>query len=85
MSARDELAGVILAAGYTKPRTVNSVEGLYALPGESVIRDDRGIVYELDYFPSMPKQRWWISTGTERRSHLSEIILPVTVLYEPTP
>jgi hypothetical protein len=78
-----EIADAILAAGYRKPRTITTTEELDQLPGESVVRDNSGMVYELDYVFNDPTDRWWIETGHTERRPFSVIDLPATVLYEP--
>jgi hypothetical protein len=71
-----------LAAGYRKPRPVNTIEALVALPFETVIRDAEGHVLE----------RWgdaehvqWSTPGCKWFVPADQIALPVTVLYEVQP
>lgn len=80
--AVSEVHDAILAAGYRKPRTVNTAENLEALPFEAVIRDAEGHVLE----------RWgdsehvqWSTPGCKWFVPATEIALPVTVLYEVQP
>jgi len=76
------IADAILAAGWRKPRTVTSVEELDALPGESIVRDASGIVYEKDYIVNNPTVNWWIETGQSEHFTAKSISLPATVLHE---
>lgn len=69
----------LIAQGYRKPRMVTSLEDLEALPFEAVIRDAEGHVLE----------RWgdaehvmWSTPGCKWFVPVTEIALPVTVLYE---
>lgn len=68
--------------GYRKPRTVTTAEDLDKLPFEAVIRDAEGHVLE----------RWgdaehvqWSTPGCKWFVPATEIVLPVTVLYEVQP
>lgn len=106
MSARDELAAVIveaygedpsecpceqdfdvaahiLAAGYSKPRTIETVEELDALPVETVVRSDMGNIYVKDYDMDDPSAIWWVTAGAVSEFQSNRILLPATILYEP--
>jgi hypothetical protein len=86
MSARDELFQLmlgrtttkaverILAAGYSKPRTITTAEELDALPVGSVVKDNDGHAH-LKY------PRGWVRTGQEPYS-TPEGILPALVVHE---
>ena len=76
------IAASILAAGYTKPRQVSTVEELDALPVGSVAIEADG--YIARRFPggwrvlvTEPHRSPWLS-GT-----LEDVRLPATVLYSP--
>jgi len=82
MASFELLAHAALTAGYRKPRTVTTAEELNALPFEAVIRDAEGHVLE----------RWgdaehvqWSTPGCKWFVPVTEIALPVTVLYEVQP
>lgn len=97
MNARDELFQLmlgrtttkaverILAAGYRKPRTINSADELDALPVESAVVDWTGRVYQKDAEDDAPELPWWMMTGDQRRYPAKRITLPATVLHEPQP
>lgn len=73
-----EAAEAILAAGYRKPRTVDTDDDLESLPLLAVIRDADGNVHERlewNYGPALQ----WVSDGAEGRHPK----LPATVLYQP--
>lgn len=78
----DRATDAILAAGYSKPRVITTVEELDALPGESVVRDQSGMVYELDYIVAEPLNKWWITPGSEGHGSNRSVDLPATVLHE---
>ncbi|QCB97149.1 hypothetical protein E5206_09560 [Arthrobacter sp. PAMC25564] len=69
----------------SKPRTIESVEELDALPAESVIRSDAGIVYERYADEDGPEFDFWLIPGEQRAQGATKIDLPATVLCEPTP
>ncbi|MDN4644956.1 hypothetical protein [Arthrobacter sp. PsM3] len=90
MSARGELttlilgktapraADAILAAGYTKPRTVTTRDEVAALPEGSVLIDSAGDVAQL-------RHGLWCSYETAAMTHgRMAKYTPATVLYEPT-
>jgi hypothetical protein len=100
MSARDELAAVIveaygespdecpceqdldvadaiLAAGYRKPRTITTVAELDVLGLESVVKAVDGNVWEC-------LVGGWFETASRACHVASDLLLPVTVLYEPS-
>lgn len=72
----EALADELIGRGWQPPaRVVSTVEELYALPEQTVIRDHDGTVAE----------NWdgtWFSTGGDRYWH-ETLALPATVLYEP--
>ena len=70
----------ILAAGYRKPRTVTTFEELSELPFESVIRDFGGHVLERW---GEPHNQMWATVMVNAFISLSDIELPVDVLYTP--
>ncbi|MCW2092815.1 UNVERIFIED_ORG: hypothetical protein M2328_006095 [Rhodococcus erythropolis] len=78
-----ELANRLLAAGWSKPRTVNSAAELDALPMFTVIRSEQGSVWERQY-GALGKPLWIEATQTRGFPHTSdEITLPATVLFTP--
>lgn len=70
----------ILAAGYVKPRIINSREELDGLPEESVVIDYEGDV-------SQKRGGLWCGyeTAPLNSTRLARIAGPFTVLYEPEP
>lgn len=89
MSARDELFQLmlgrtttkaverILAAGYRKPRPVNTAEELEALPDGSVVRDSSGDVAE-------KRGGVWCAFETApMTNHRLAKYTPIIVLHEP--
>jgi len=66
--------------GWSKPRTVNSIEELHALPVETVIRRQDGWVGEISIVSGKPVIFW---IGNERPDELKDIALPATVLFTP--
>jgi hypothetical protein len=81
----DRTADAILAAGYSKPSTIETVEELDALPVETVVRSDMGNIYVKDYDPDDPSAIWWVTAGAVSEFQSNRILLPATVLYEPAP
>jgi hypothetical protein len=87
VSARDELttlalgktapraADAILAAGYSKPRTITEVVGVNTLPHESVIRTKQGYMME-------KLSEGWYRVGVDYAYTPNPQWLPATVLYE---
>ena len=73
------VADRLLAAGWSRPRTVNSATELDALPHESVIRDSLGDVYE-KWSPPDESMTEWMTPGT---SWTPAPTLPATVLFTP--
>jgi hypothetical protein len=71
----DKTADNILAAGYSKPRTVTTAEELDALAEGAVILSDEGGVFEHEH-------GWWRVTGSRDPMASSEISLSAAVLYE---
>jgi hypothetical protein len=77
-------ADAILAAGYSKPRTITTAEELDTLPNGSVVLSD---VYISNHGQAISFQRW--EDGLWHRGARSSFtdpdnFLPATVLYEPT-
>lgn len=75
------LADAILAAGYTKPRTVTTVEELDALAVGSVVLDGAEYVARKERGGDAPN---WAVTLHKFSNDASALSLPATVLYEPT-
>lgn len=76
-------ANRLLDAGWSKPRTVNGVAELDALPMFTVIRSEQGSVWERQY-GALGKPLWIEATQTRGFPHTSdEIALPATVLFTP--
>lgn len=78
------LADALIADGWTKPRTITTVEELDALPIGSVVLDVEGDVCERagGGWTGIIKERSmdsWLLTGAEA------IDLPATVLYDGAP
>ena len=80
MASFELLAHAVLAAGYTKPRTVTTIEELDALPFEAVIRDAEGHVLERW---GQPKENLWATVMVGAYIPRGDIALPATVLYSP--
>ena len=72
-------ADVILAAGYSKPRTITTAEELDALAVGSVILDPIGLALRRDILG------WNCTNGTTHIDNdvLVDDALPATVLWEP--
>jgi len=82
------VADALLAAGYSKPRAITTVEELDALPvGSVVLRNGRAF----QHYPAHPApfgeyQQWKCGDGGFVRSTKDgSSILPATVLHEPQP
>lgn len=85
MDEAREIAETILAAGYRKPRTITTVEGLDALPAGSVIRADNGEVFEKQTdgpYCDGPHD-WQSFEGTFWNGET--FVFPVAILHEPEP
>lgn len=67
---------VLIAAGYTKPRTIETTEELDALPDMTVIRTAAGTITNL-----IGKDAHLF--GYEKPAARGVLALPATVLYEP--
>ena len=67
------IADVVLAAGYSKPRTITTTEEVDALPNGSVVLDHTGDVLKRS------THRVWLSTDEEDATY---VVLPATVLHE---
>lgn len=84
LAAYHQMADAILAAGYSKPRQVSTVEELDALPDESVIKVRSGQVWEAAKLTD--GENIWRTFGPAKVLS-SEVLgrwsLPATVLYEP--
>jgi len=99
MSARDELFQLmlgrtttkaverILAAGYSKPRTITTVDELNALPGEAVLRNAKGNICEVWTLElgEGPSIMVYSVPGNAEDWPVDRIALPATVLWEPQP
>ncbi len=86
----DKTADAILAAGYSKPRTITSAEELDALKLPAIIDCKNGGVAKVEYMHGPGRQKYAeFLFGEADESHtlaaLAEWALPATVLYEPTP
>lgn len=71
--------------GWVKPRTVDGVEELDALPDLSVVRDaghedSPGEIWEKWYRPTGPQ---WMRVGSTKFRASDQITLPATVLFTP--
>ena len=82
-SHADHLADAILAAGYRKPRTIDTVEEANALPAESVIQSDAGLIYEKYADEDGREFDYWLLPGEQRAQAAAKIDFPATVLLEP--
>ena len=74
-------ADAILAAGYSKPRTITTAEELDALPVGSVVRTDFGCTVEKDCDFGSGKE-FWSNVGSEDRRNSGHIALPATLIYQ---
>lgn len=88
MSEHD-CADAIIAAGYRKPRVINTFWELNELPVGAVIRDAEPAVLELgSHVDSIPPT--WYATFPDSGYagdfgySADQIVLPATVLYDPT-
>lgn len=82
-----DVADAILAAGYRKPRTIETVAELNALPFESVITDSYGTPYVCERHRIDGTGNEWIAAGTSYLQE-SQYVLEhgdVTVHYTPEP
>jgi hypothetical protein len=77
------IADAILAAGYSKPRTITTAEELDALPNGSVVLSD---VYRAHHGQAISFQRWedgcWHRGARSSDTH-PDNFLPAIVLYSP--
>jgi hypothetical protein len=80
MATFDLLAHAILAAGYSKPRTITTAEELDALPNASLILDALNYCREA---AQLTDGNIWRSMGPAAVRASREIPLPATVLYTP--
>ena len=82
----NDLCDAILAAGYSKPRTITTVAELEALPGGSIIRDDLGFAWQKYNKPISDKPAWFAATRDTGFYFSSNFIdgnrVPLTVLFE---
>ena len=76
-----DMADAVLAAGYSKPRTITTAEELDALPVGSVVRTDFGCTVEKDCDFGSGKE-FWSNVGSEDRRNSGHIALPATVIHE---
>lgn len=72
------IAASILAAGYSKPRTITTAEELDALPVGSVILSNGG-----EDSAQKDDEGYWYLWGGDIGLVSEEIMLPATVLYTP--
>lgn len=82
------VADSILAAGYSKPRTITTVEELDALPAGSVVLEaDNGPLMGIEIVPGVfhkfPQQLGWHVVAGHGARPTHEIELPATVLFTP--
>lgn len=75
----DELAALIRADGWRKPRTVTTVAELEKLPMHSVVRTHRGGVFTKFYDMYVESENWE-AKGAKCIGHED---MPATVLHEP--
>lgn len=74
-----DAADAILAAGYSRPRVVETVEQLEALPEDSIVLDACGCAYRKDG----SGRTVWLGFGDEAALDWTCVDLPATVLYVP--
>ena len=77
-----DAATAILAAGYSKPRTITTTEELDALGFQAVVRDAEDYVLERW---GEPEEQMWATPMNSAWIRSTEVTLPATVLYEPQP
>ena len=79
-------ASEVLAAGYSKPRTITTVAELEALPSGSIIRDDLGFAWQKYNKPISDKPAWFAATRDTGFYFSSNFIdgnrVPLMVLFE---
>ena len=73
------IGDTLLAAGWTKPRTITAVEELDALGFGAVVHSSGHVVWEK--FAGAEK---WARSGQDFLGYATAIALPATVLFEPT-
>ena len=71
-----------VAAAYREARTITTREQLEALPGESVIRDVDGMIFERTRDHSI-NRRVWSAIGTDEQLYGSAVELPALILWLP--
>jgi predicted NAD/FAD-dependent oxidoreductase len=81
-SSMSETADAILAAGYSKPRTITAVEELDALTVDSVVKDHVGDIWERKE-NSESERALWCVPGIRGYLPSGTIPLPATVLFDP--
>jgi hypothetical protein len=91
MNARDELttlvlgktapraADAILAAGYRKPRTINTLEELKTVYEGAILKDAEGELWGID---GASGRLFLVGDGNYDLYDDSELNLPATVVYE---
>ena len=80
MSTALYYAEKVLAAGYRKHRIIDTVEELDALPHDSTVLDaDFNVISKDDAYRG---HLWWIE-ASQGVCLTEDIVLPVTVLYDP--
>lgn len=80
------VAAALTAAGYVKPRQVSTVEELDALPGGTIIRDAKGIGWQM--FNKISDKPAWLPATRQEGFYFSSNLVeadrtPATVLYSP--
>ena len=83
----DVMARRTLDAGYRKPRVIETLEQLKALPEHVVIREHGGRIFERSEFLAInlayDLTRPWFSCAAVTGLRTDTIHLPATVLYDP--
>lgn len=77
----ESIADAILEAGYRKPRTITTAEELDALPWDSVVRTESGVV--LEKWVGEDDAEWRVSGHRPWTTAELAVNLPATVLWEP--
>lgn len=78
----DHIAEAVRAAGYSRPRVVETIEGLDALPVHAVIRDRHGRIHER-WDPAVEGDHGWVRSGWAFNDVAAIPLVPATVLYLP--
>ena len=77
-------AEFVLAAGYSKPRTITTAEELDALPVETIVRTHGGVPLEL-WEGDEGKREWRVSGHRPWTDYELAKNLPASVIWEPQP